>query len=172
MHEEVNISSSFEWRSRVRDVARMYICQFKSDANEDESKVGVKVTVKASEFEKTKRGEFVAPKRGCHDATERIQNCVDITDVKAGLLNVLIKHTSASLTVNDARRAEELEKGLNELIPESWNDSFLEHTMEGPDDCPAHIKATILGETMNVPIRDGNWRYRRMNKFYSANIET
>ena len=133
----------------------MYICQFKSDANEDESKVGVKVTVKASEFEKTKRGEFVAPKRGCHDATERIQNCVDITDVKAGLLNVLIKHTSASLTVNDARRAEELEKGLNELIPESWNDSFLEHTMEGPDDCPAHIKATILGETMNVPIRDG-----------------
>ncbi|CAL6329870.1 unnamed protein product [Bathycoccus prasinos] len=133
----------------------LYLCQFKSDANEDESKVGVKVTVKASKFEKTKRGEFVAPKRGCHDATERIQNCVDITDVKAGLLNVLIKHTSASLTLNDARRAEELEKGLNELIPESWNDSFLEHTMEGPDDCPAHIKATILGETMNVPIRDG-----------------
>lgn len=94
----------------------MYLCQFKSDANEDESKVGVKVTVKASKFDKTKRGEFVAPKRGCHDATERIQNCVDITDVKAGLLNVLIKHTSASLTVNDARRAEELEKGLNELI--------------------------------------------------------
>jgi len=132
----------------------LYLCQF-DDGKNSSGGIGIRATVKASEFHKSKRGEFVAPKRGCHDATERVQTCVDITDVKMGILNVLIKHTSASFTINDKTRAEELENGLNALVPESWNDTFLEHTMEGPDDCPAHIKATILGETMNVPIRDG-----------------
>ena len=132
----------------------LYLCNFKND-NNDKEEVLIRTTVRESDFKKTKRGEFVAPRRGCHDATTTIATTVDITDVKMGVLNVMIKHTSASLTINDRRKAEELESGLNTLIPESWNDTFLEHTMEGPDDCPAHIKATILGETMNVPIRDG-----------------
>ena len=132
----------------------LYLCNFKND-NNDKEEVLIRTTVRESDFKKTKRGEFVAPRRGCHDATTTIATTVDITDVKTGVLNVMIKHTSASLTINDGRKAEELESGLNTLIPESWNDTFLEHTMEGPDDCPAHIKATILGETMNVPIRDG-----------------
>jgi len=132
----------------------LYLCNFKND-NNDKEEVLIRTTVRESDFKKTKRGEFVAPRRGCHDATTTIATTVDITDVKMGVLNVMIKHTSASLTINDGRKAEELESGLNTLIPESWNDTFLEHTMEGPDDCPAHIKATILGETMNVPIRDG-----------------
>ena len=132
----------------------LYLCNFKND-NNDKEEVLIRTTVRESDFKKTKRGEFVAPRRGCHDATTTIATTVDITDVKTGVLNVMIKHTSASLTINDRRKAEELESGLNTLIPESWNDTFLEHTMEGPDDCPAHIKATILGETMNVPIRDG-----------------
>ncbi len=134
----------------------LYLCNFKNDNNDNkDDDVLIRTTVRESDFKKTKRGEFVAPRRGCHDATTTIATTVDITDVKMGVLNVMIKHTSASLTINDGRKAEELESGLNTLIPESWNDTFLEHTMEGPDDCPAHIKATILGETMNVPIRDG-----------------
>ena len=133
----------------------LYLCKFNNKNNNEEDDVLIRATVRESDFKKTKRGEFVAPRRGCHDATTTIATTVDITDVKTGVLNVMIKHTSASLTINDRRKAEELESGLNTLIPESWNDTFLEHTMEGPDDCPAHIKATILGETMNVPIRDG-----------------
>lgn len=98
---------------------------------------------------------FLAPRRGFHDAHECVETALDISNIKYGLMNVLIKHTSASLTINDPKYATELEKELNELIPERWNDEFLLHTMEGRDDCPAHIKATLVGETMNVPIKDG-----------------
>jgi secondary thiamine-phosphate synthase enzyme len=75
---------------------------------------------------------------------------------RAGLLHLFIQHTSAAITVNEAADPDVLtdfESVFNQLVPE--NMPFLVHTLEGPDDMPAHIKAAMIGHSITLPITDG-----------------
>ena len=95
--------------------------------------------------------------RGFHIITHEIESAVpEISRIRTGLANIFIKHTSASLTINenvspDVRR--DMEKHFNKMVPE--NVPYFEHTYEGPDDMPAHIKSSLLGPSLTVPIKDG-----------------
>ncbi|MCB0731456.1 MAG: secondary thiamine-phosphate synthase enzyme YjbQ [Ignavibacteriae bacterium] len=95
--------------------------------------------------------------RGFHIITREVENAIpEIKNIKVGLANIFIKHTSASLTINenvspDVRR--DMEKHFNKMIPEDA--PYFEHTYEGPDDMPAHIKSTLLGPSLTIPIKDG-----------------
>jgi secondary thiamine-phosphate synthase enzyme len=94
--------------------------------------------------------------RGFHLITNEItENLTDLINIKTGILNV-IQHTSASLTINenaDPSVRTDMESHFNVLVPE--NASYYEHTLEGPDDTTSHIKASILGCNISVPITDG-----------------
>ena len=73
------------------------------------------------------------------------------------MLNLYIKHTSASLTINenaDATVRSDFESHFNYLVPEKQG--YYSHTMEGPDDMPAHLKSSILGSSIDIPITNGN----------------
>jgi secondary thiamine-phosphate synthase enzyme len=73
-----------------------------------------------------------------------------------GLLNIFIKHTSAGITINenaDPTVLSDFESAFNNLIPDG-HPEFI-HTSEGPDDMPAHIKSTLTGHSLNIPIRAG-----------------
>jgi len=79
----------------------------------------------------------------------------ELRDCRVGLLHVFIQHTSASLSINenadpDVRR--DLEQALNAIVPEDFP---YEHTTEGPDDMPAHLKAALLGSSLTVPVSGG-----------------
>ncbi len=95
--------------------------------------------------------------RGFHIITHEIENAVpEIGKVKVGIVNIFIKHTSASLTINenvspDVRR--DMEKHFNKMIPEDA--PYYEHTYEGSDDMPAHIKSSLLCQSLTIPIKDG-----------------
>ena len=95
--------------------------------------------------------------RGFHLIThEVLSNLNEIQNVNTGLLKLFLQHTSASLTINenaDATVRSDFEKYLNKLVPE--NAPYFEHTYEGPDDMPAHIKASLLGFSVEVPITNG-----------------
>jgi len=74
------------------------------------------------------------------------------------MLNVFIKHTSASLTINenaDPTVRQDFESHFNQMVPE--NAPYYRHTYEGPDDMPAHIKAALLGNSLTIPIRNGQF---------------
>ena len=96
--------------------------------------------------------------RGFHLITSIIQsNIPQITNYKIGLLNLFLKHTSASLTINenmDPTVRDDLESHFNILVPE--NQPYYKHTFEGPDDMPAHIKSSIIGNSLSIPISDGS----------------
>ena len=95
--------------------------------------------------------------RGFHLITNQIMGMVDISRVEAGLLHVFIKHTSASLTINenaDPTVRIDFESHFNVTVPE--NASFYKHTYEGSDDMPAHLKSSTLGSSVMIPITDGN----------------
>ena len=96
--------------------------------------------------------------RGFHLITDVIQsNIPQITNYKIGLLNLFLKHTSASLTINenmDPTVRDDLESHFNKLVPE--NQSYYKHTFEGPDDMPAHIKSSIIGNSLSIPISYGS----------------
>ncbi|GHF76535.1 MULTISPECIES: secondary thiamine-phosphate synthase enzyme YjbQ [Deinococcus] len=95
--------------------------------------------------------------RGFHLITREIVGALpELGQVRAGLLHVFIRHTSASLTVNenaspDVRR--DFERYFNAHVPEGWRE--WEHTLEGPDDMPAHIKASLLGPSLTLPVQSG-----------------
>ena len=95
--------------------------------------------------------------RGFHIITDLIINEVpEIEKINIGVLHLFIKHTSASLTLNenaDQTVRQDFESHFNELVPE--NQSYYQHTFEGPDDMPAHLKASILGASVSVPISYG-----------------
>ena len=95
--------------------------------------------------------------RGFHIITDLIINEVpEIEKINIGVLHLFIKHTSASLTLNenaDQTVRQDFESHFNELVPE--NQSYYQHTFEGPDDIPAHLKASILGSSVSVPISKG-----------------
>ena len=95
--------------------------------------------------------------RGFHIITDLIINEVpEIEKINIGVLHLFIKHTSASLTLNenaDQTVRQDFESHFNELVPE--NQFYYQHTFEGPDDMPAHLKASILGSSVSVPISKG-----------------
>ncbi len=94
--------------------------------------------------------------RGFHLITDEVLAAIpEIANIRVGLLQVFIRHTSASLTINenadsDVRR--DLESSLNALAPEDFP---YVHTIEGPDDMPAHVKASLMGSSVTIPIADG-----------------
>ena len=98
-------------------------------------------------------------RRGVHLVTREVVEALpEIADLEVGLLHVQILHTSASLTINenaspDVRR--DFETWFNAAIPEdfAWT-----HTLEGPDDMPAHVKASLMGPSLTVPVGEGRLR--------------
>ncbi|WKK65866.1 secondary thiamine-phosphate synthase enzyme YjbQ [Lutimonas zeaxanthinifaciens] len=95
--------------------------------------------------------------RGFHLITQEIlQNLPEIKEIDTGWMQVFIKHTSASLTINenaDPTVRTDFESHMNKLVPE--NAPYYIHTYEGPDDMPAHIKASLMGASIQVPITNG-----------------
>ncbi|MFC3120870.1 secondary thiamine-phosphate synthase enzyme YjbQ [Agaribacter flavus] len=93
--------------------------------------------------------------RGFHLITEKIIDAVgDIPD--QGILNVFIQHTSASLSINenaDPTVRQDFESHFNVMVPEDAH--YYIHTYEGSDDMPAHLKTSLLGSSVSVPIIDG-----------------
>jgi secondary thiamine-phosphate synthase enzyme len=95
--------------------------------------------------------------RGFHLVTDEILSQVpELKGFKIGIINVFIKHTSASLTINENAAPEvrvDFESHFNHAVPE--NEPYYRHLDEGPDDLPAHLKASILGCSLNIPITNG-----------------
>lgn len=95
--------------------------------------------------------------RGFHLITHNIEAALpEIRDIKIGQLQVFIKHTSASLTLNenaDYTVRDDFERHFNVMVSE--NAPYYRHTYEGSDDMPAHIKASLLGASVNIPITNG-----------------
>nr|WP_207951695.1 secondary thiamine-phosphate synthase enzyme YjbQ [Pseudomaricurvus alcaniphilus] len=95
--------------------------------------------------------------RGFHLVTaEILEQLPELADVEAGLINIFIKHTSASLTVNenaDPSVRRDFERYFNRAVAE--NEPYYEHVDEGSDDMPAHLKSSILGASLNLPITRG-----------------
>ncbi len=98
-----------------------------------------------------------ARRRGFHLITsEVLAKLPEIADLKVGILHLFIQHTSASLTINENADPDvrtDMETVFNHLAPERGLP--LVHTIEGPDDMPAHVKASLLGTSVSIPIADG-----------------
>ena len=96
--------------------------------------------------------------RGFHIITDQVTDQIpEIKTIKIGILHLFIKHNSASLTINenaDKAVRNDFEEHFNEMVPE--NQSYYQHTYEGPDDMPAHLKASILGSSISIPISNGH----------------
>lgn len=99
--------------------------------------------------------ELAAKQRGFHLITNEVAfHLPKLPEI--GLLNLFIKHTSAAITLNenyDPTVRDDFEQSMNMLIRE--NEPFYKHTMEGPDDMPAHIKSSLMGFSINIPITNG-----------------
>lgn len=98
-----------------------------------------------------------AKRRGFHLVTREIlSELPELQTLSVGMLNVFIKHTSASLTINenaDPTVRQDFESFFNRVAPE--NESYYKHTDEGSDDMPSHLKSSLLGCSLNVPITNG-----------------
>lgn len=99
----------------------------------------------------------LAPRpRGCHLLTGDIAAALpELSQVAIGLLHVFIQHTSASLTINENADPDvpaDLEASLSAIAPEDFP---YRHTCEGPDDMPAHVKASLMGSSLTIPISRG-----------------
>ena len=93
-------------------------------------------------------------KRGFHLITNDV---ISQLPISSGIVNVFIKHTSASLTINenaDPGVRFDFETHFNKMVSE--NENYFTHTFEGPDDMTSHIKSSILGSSVSFPIKDGN----------------
>lgn len=111
--------------------------------------------------------------QGLHEVTDEVTKLVHESGVHEGLCTVFIRHTSASLTIQenaDPSARADLEAWLNRLVPE--RDSLYTHTAEGPDDMPSHIKAILTDVSLSIPILNGSlvlgtwqgiylWEHRR-----------
>jgi secondary thiamine-phosphate synthase enzyme len=113
------------------------------------------------------------PGQGLHEVTAQVSAVVQQAKIDEGLCTLFIRHTSASLLVQenaDPTAKQDLERWLNRLVPEG--DPFYRHDAEGPDDMPAHIKAALTATSLAVPIVRGKlalgswqgiyvWEHRR-----------
>ena len=97
-----------------------------------------------------------AHKRGFHLITREIMaELPELARIGVGLLHVFIQHTSASLTINENADPDvpaDLETSFSAIAPEDFP---YQHTMEGPDDMPAHVKAALLGSSVTIPVANG-----------------
>ena len=97
--------------------------------------------------------------RGFHLITEKIvKECTELSTIDIGICQVFIQHTSASLTINenaDPSVRTDFESHINVMVPE--NASYYIHTYEGADDMPAHIKTSLMGNSVQIPITDGRF---------------
>jgi len=95
-------------------------------------------------------------RRGFHLITHEVMVALpELRSTKVGLLHVFLQHTSASLTINENADPDvpgDLESSFNAIAPEDFPHR---HTVEGPDDMPAHVKSAILGSSLSIPIKDG-----------------
>ena len=95
--------------------------------------------------------------RGFHLITRIIETrLLKKSQVQFGIVHIFIHHTSASLTINenaDRTVRKDFESHFNIMVPENQN--YYLHNLEGPDDMPAHIKSSLLGSSVTIPIRDG-----------------
>lgn len=103
---------------------------------------------------------FLAPKkRGFHLITNDVLgNIPEIENIKIGIANIFIQHTSASLSINenaDPTVREDMETHFNQMVPEDKD--YYRHTFEGPDDMTSHIKCSILGSSLVIPIKNGRF---------------
>ncbi len=103
-------------------------------------------------------------RRGFHLITNRVTEALpELGRIQTGLLHVFILHTSASLTLNENADPDvrtDLESSFNAIVPEKFP---YVHTLEGPDDMPAHVKASLLGSSVSIPVADsrlvlGTWQ--------------
>ncbi|GLU00159.1 hypothetical protein SLE2022_175460 [Rubroshorea leprosula] len=98
-------------------------------------------------------------KRGCHLITPKIMKEIgqDLSEFNCGLAHLFLQHTSASLTINenyDSDVRDDTETFLNKIVPEGRSAPW-KHTLEGPDDMPAHIKSSMFGCALTIPITNG-----------------
>lgn len=113
--------------------------------------------------------------QGLHEITRQVREAVASSALREGICTVFIRHTSASLTIQenaDPSARHDLEAWLNRLVPE--DDSLYTHTAEGPDDMPSHIKAILTQVSLSIPVSEGQlvlgtwqgiylWEHRRGN---------
>jgi secondary thiamine-phosphate synthase enzyme len=113
------------------------------------------------------------PGQGLHEITDQVARCVYESEQLEGICTVFIRHTSASLTIQenaDPSARADLERWLNRLVPE--RDALYTHTAEGPDDMPSHIKSILTSVSLSIPIVSGSlvlgtwqgiylWEHRR-----------
>ena len=111
--------------------------------------------------------------QGLYEVTAKVQTLVAYSDVAEGLCTVFVRHTSASLVIQenaDPSARRDLERWIARLVPEG--DPFYTHDTEGPDDMPAHIRAALTATSLSVPVVDGKlalgtwqgiylWEHRR-----------
>lgn len=111
--------------------------------------------------------------QGLLEITEEVVDAVARADLSEGLCTLFIQHTSASLIIQenaDPSARYDLDRWLSRLVPE--NDPSFTHTLEGPDDMPAHIKAALTATSLSIPVLDGRlvlgvwqgiflWEHRR-----------
>lgn len=101
--------------------------------------------------------QLPAYRRGFHLVTNEILGAIpELKQIDIGLLNILIKHTSASLTINenaDPTVRKDFENFFNRAVPE--DQPYYLHNDEGSDDLPAHLKSSLLGASLNIPVSRG-----------------
>jgi len=105
--------------------------------------------------------------RGLHEVTDQIAAIVARATAPSGLCTVFIRHTSASLTIQenaDPSARRDLDAWIHRLVPE--NDVLFTHTSEGPDDMPSHIKAALTATSLSIPIVDGSLALGRWQGIY------
>ena len=103
--------------------------------------------------------------RGFHIITSEVLQNMELPET--GLLHLFIQHTSAGLTINENADPDVLtdfESIFNKIVPE--NMPFLTHTIEGPDDMPAHIKAAMVGSSVTIPISNGRLNFGTWQGIY------
>ena len=97
-------------------------------------------------------------KRGIHLITHQITDCIsDLKLIKKGTMHLFLQHTSASLTINenfDQTVRKDMIAYFNKIVPEQ--EPYFKHNFEGDDDMPAHIKSTIIGNELSIPITNGS----------------
>jgi len=94
--------------------------------------------------------------RGIHLITDEVVDGVDLHGVEVGLLHLFLRHTSAGLLLTEnaspaVRR--DLDRWLRDAVPDGWE--AFEHTLEGPDDMPAHVGSVLFGVSLTIPVADG-----------------
>ena len=111
-----------------------------------------------------------ARSRGFHLVTEEVKSQLqELKEINSGILNVFIKHTSAGITINenaDPKVRKDFESHFNEMVPE--NMPYYKHTLEGSDDMPAHIKASLLGSSLQIPVTNGKLNMGTWQGIYLA----